>query len=393
MIILFLSSSFFLFLSGIVDSGIMLKGHPNDIRDRKNDVKTKSIRVRQLGYITQYKICDTCFLIRPLRSNHCNSCNNCVYRFDHHCPWIGTCVGSRNYSIFFLFLVILNFSQIFTIAVCISHIVLTANQIKKDNKNHTKKEISQKSIAQSIFSLYIIIYIFITMIFTTELLIFHIRLVKNNITTKEELKLYFKNPFGNLFQRETFINIKNALFPKKTKMSLIDIFNYNKKMYENQQKYKERKSQRVDSKDTFIGENDNNISFNKNKINVNIINNIDSKSDLNISEKVSNLKNENINNRNDLENHHSRNISQNNINNVETLENNTKSKDNRVKTISSNNNYYNVENSQIYSVKKVNICNIDNDIESHVPSNDKLIYTPSKSSSDNLVSNVNKEEI
>ena len=348
----------------------MLKGHPSDIKDRKNDVKAKSIRIRQLGYITQYKICDTCFLIRPLRSNHCNSCNNCVYRFDHHCPWIGTCVGSRNYPIFFFFLIILNLSQIFTIVVCIIHISLKAKE------NTDKKE----SIAQSIFSLYIIIYIFITMIFTTELLIFHIRLVKNNITTKEELKFYFKNPFGNPFQRDISKNFKNVLFPKKAKMSLIDIFNYNKEMYENQQKYSKRKSQRVDSKDTFIGQDENNISFNENKINVNVINNIDSKSDLNISEKLDNLKNENnIRNDNDIneEKNLSRNITQNNL-----------------ETFTSNNNYYNVEISQNYAGKQVNIGNIDNDIECHIPSsNDRLVYTPSKSSSDNLVSNANKEEI
>ena len=390
MILLFLLSSILLFLSGIIDSGIMLKGHPYDIRDRKNDTKSKSIRVRQLGYVTQYKICETCYLIRPLRSNHCNSCNNCVYRFDHHCPWIGTCVGSRNYPIFFFFLIVLNLSQIFTIAVCISHIVLKAKQIKQDFSYNNKKKNNQISIAQSIFSLYIIIYIFITMIFTTELLIFHIRLVINNITTKEELKFYFKNPFGNLFHRDTFLNFKNVLFPKKAKMSLIDIFNYNKKMYDNQQKYMKRKSQRVESKDTFIGQDENNISFHENKISVNNINNIDSKSDLNISEKVGNLKNENEI-RNDIDDGRniSRNISQNNL---ETLENDTKSKDNnRTKSFTTNNNYYNVEESQNYSVKQVNNGNIDNDIECHLPSNERLVFTQSKSSSDNLVSN--KEEI
>ena len=50
-------------------------------------IKNKKIRgpthLRQLGYVREYKICDTCYIVRPLRSTHCGICDNCINRFRH----------------------------------------------------------------------------------------------------------------------------------------------------------------------------------------------------------------------------------------------------------------------------------------------------------------------
>ncbi|KAF2239040.1 zf-DHHC-domain-containing protein [Viridothelium virens] len=61
-----------------------------------------SFTVKSTGDI---RFCKKCQVKKPDRAHHCSTCRRCVLKMDHHCPWLATCVGLRNYKPFLLFLI------------------------------------------------------------------------------------------------------------------------------------------------------------------------------------------------------------------------------------------------------------------------------------------------
>lgn len=64
-----------------------------------------------------YLVCPDCEVYRPARSRHCQSCDKCVEKFDHHCPWVNNCIGAKNLGLFFTFINFVWFSLLSTIAL------------------------------------------------------------------------------------------------------------------------------------------------------------------------------------------------------------------------------------------------------------------------------------
>lgn len=87
--------------------------------------EAKRTRLQKLpdGIEWEQKWCRICQLWRPHRCGHCRMCGRCILRLDHHCYWMGTCIGERNMRFFMVFLFCTAVSMIGLVILGIRHIV------------------------------------------------------------------------------------------------------------------------------------------------------------------------------------------------------------------------------------------------------------------------------
>ena len=221
------------------DPGVLPR-HPKDLY-----YITNRPLLRQVinGHKIIVPFCYTCSMFRPPRTSHCSVCDNCVERFDHHCLWLGTCIGKRNYKYFYWFISSLFINQIFQIFSAIYYIVNQAKKIKNKEKNSLFIVIAYSGIV-----FYNILFI---ACFLGKLLFIHTTLVFKNFTfyemVKKKLEIYPSNPFRK-FKYDVF---KKLLFKFPSKSIIVS--------------YIKNLGSKNDIKDVKIKNLNDSIIINKNK--------------------------------------------------------------------------------------------------------------------------------
>ncbi|XP_074189850.1 palmitoyltransferase ZDHHC14 isoform X1 [Rhinolophus sinicus] len=180
------------------DPGVLPRATPDEAADLERQIdiangtssggyrpppRTKEVIIN--GQTVKLKYCFTCKIFRPPRASHCSLCDNCVERFDHHCPWVGNCVGKRNYRFFYMFILSLSFLTVFIFAFVITHVILRSQQTGFLN---ALKD-SPASVLEAVvcfFSVWSIV----------GLSGFHTYLISSNQTTNEDIKGSWSNKRG-----------------------------------------------------------------------------------------------------------------------------------------------------------------------------------------------------
>uniref|UniRef100_A0A7N8WT53 Palmitoyltransferase n=1 Tax=Mastacembelus armatus TaxID=205130 RepID=A0A7N8WT53_9TELE len=97
------------------------KSDPGIIKASEEQKKKTIVELAETGSLDLSIFCSTCLIRKPIRSKHCAVCNRCIAKFDHHCPWVGNCVGSGNHRYFMGYLFFLLCMICWMIYGCISY--------------------------------------------------------------------------------------------------------------------------------------------------------------------------------------------------------------------------------------------------------------------------------
>eukprot|EP00347_Sterkiella_histriomuscorum_P002699 403367148 len=167
---------------GIIPANQFDPNNKKALDQKYMSIYSKNQRIHYLqtnkDMIYRFKFCETCMIFRPQRTAHCNVCNNCVMKFDHHCIWLGTCVGKRNYLHFMTFISLLFIYGVYVMVFCALSIAYRGVQTND----------ASDGFGDRWYAIVIFVYVMIFMCFVTILTLYHYKIILKNETTNENLK-------------------------------------------------------------------------------------------------------------------------------------------------------------------------------------------------------------
>ncbi|KAL7074507.1 hypothetical protein ACQ4LE_006329 [Meloidogyne hapla] len=179
-------------------------------RAERNLLKERVIDINGCNVLV--KFCVTCKIFRPPRASHCSVCDNCVLNFDHHCPWIGNCVGARNFRDFYFFIVFVAIADFFAIICICFHFYFVMNEMKGAFLD---------TLLENPVSVVLILPFLASFLAVMIMVIDHTPMVLKGITGYEDYKCTFddvRNPFD---AGSRLKNLKKALCSPE-QISLLD---------------------------------------------------------------------------------------------------------------------------------------------------------------------------
>lgn len=115
--------------------------------------------------------CSKCNVDQPVRTKHCKVCKGCVATFDHHCIWLGNCIGEKNRPLFLLYLTLQIIDLIFAIVYVL---------VLLDYSSFTD---FQSFLADYWFVLLALLMNIVFLVNVVILLNYHMSFMRENVTT------------------------------------------------------------------------------------------------------------------------------------------------------------------------------------------------------------------
>ncbi|XP_077242203.1 putative protein S-acyltransferase 1 [Tasmannia lanceolata] len=186
------------------DPGIIPRNDHPPTEEIGTSDRVRSKRAIVNGVEMKLKYCRICLLFRPPRSCHCAVCDNCVEKFDHHCPWIGQCIGLRNYRFYLTFIssALVFFIYIFSFSCW----RINRRMSRKGNGVFSILTNAPETFALATFS-------FVAIWFLGGLTTFHAHLITLNQTSYESFRQRYKGS-TNPYDKGVLGNIKEVLLKK-----------------------------------------------------------------------------------------------------------------------------------------------------------------------------------